>query len=205
MVSLMGRWMLGTDCERSQWSETKFNATDKVQRHHLKNASASAAAGIRARLPAVPHRAESLRGISRTSFTTSKTTEGRNLLQSERMALLFIDVLRSYVAAKKFKISDFVVMPDHVHLQLTVNESMSIEKAMQLIKGGFSYRVRKELGYQGEIWQRGFSEIRILNRSSFLKHREYIEQNPVEAGLVDSPEKFPYSSAYLKWKKKRSG
>jgi len=106
---------------------------------------------------------------------------------------------------KKFKISDFVVMPDHVHLQLTVNESMSIEKAMQLIKGGFSYRVRKELGYQGEICQRGFSEIRILNRSSFLKHREYIEQNPVEAGLVDSPEKYPYSSAYLKWKKKRSG
>jgi putative transposase len=150
-------------------------------------------------------RPESLRGISRTFFTTSKTTEGRNLLQSERMALLFIDVLRSHVAAKKFKISDFVVMPDHVHLQLTVNESMSIEKAMQLIKGGFSYRVRKELGYQGEIWQRGFSEIRILNRSSVLKHREYIDQNPVEAGLVDSPEKYPYSSAYLKWKKKRSG
>jgi len=148
---------------------------------------------------------QSLRGIERTFFVTSKTIEGVRLFQLERMALLFIEVLRLYVAAKKFKVHDFVVMPDHVHLQLTLNESMSIEKAMQFIKGGFSYRAKKELGYQKEIWQRGFSEVRILNRSSFLKHRNYIEQNPVEAGLVDSPEKYPYSSAHLKWKKKRSG
>lgn len=148
---------------------------------------------------------QSLRAIERTFFLTSKTIDGRSLFQVARMALLFIDVLRSYVDTKKFKLHDFVVMPDHIHLQLTVNESMSIEKAAQLVKGGFSYRAKKELGYQGEIWQPGFSEVRILNRASFLKHRHYIEQNPVEAGLVNSPEKYPYSSAYLKWKKKRRG
>ncbi len=86
---------------------------------------------------------ESLRGIERTFFVTSRTIQGQNLLQSEHMALLFIDVLRSYVAAKKFKTHDFVVMPDHVHLQLSVNEGMSIEKATQFIKGGFSYRARR--------------------------------------------------------------
>jgi hypothetical protein len=36
-----------------------------------------------------------------------------------------------------------------------------IEKAMQLIKGGFSYRLRKDFGYLGEVWQRGFSETRV--------------------------------------------
>jgi putative transposase len=112
---------------------------------------------------------ESRRGISRTFFVTSKTIEGRNLLQSERMATLFIDVLRSYTAARKFVVHDFVVMPDHVHLLLTVDESMSIEKAMQFIKGGFSYRAKKELGYQGELWQRGFSEVRISDRSQLFE------------------------------------
>src|SRR5215471_21595611 len=106
---------------------------------------------------------QSLRSIDRTFFVTSKTIEGVSLFQLERMALLFIEVLRLYVAAKKFKVHDFVVMPDHVHLQLTLNESMSIEKAMQFIKGGFSYRAKKELGYRKEIWQPGFSEIRILD------------------------------------------
>lgn len=117
------------------------------------------------------------------------------------MASLMIDVLRNYVATGKFILHDFVVMPDHIHLLITLDQLMSVEKAMQLVKGGFSYRAKKELGYKGEVWQRGFSEVRILDRQSFLNHRDYIDQNPVKAGLVDSPEKFPHGSAYFKHQK----
>ncbi|HEV2964109.1 MAG TPA: transposase [Candidatus Angelobacter sp.] len=129
---------------------------------------------------------------------------GRNLLQSERHAMLFIEVLRSYVAAKKFTIHEFVVMPDHVHLLITLDATMSIEKAMQFIKGGYSHRLKKELGYTGEIWQRGYSEVRVDDRASFLAHRQYIANNPVEAGLAKTPEEFPFSSAYLR-KSTRAG
>ena len=134
---------------------------------------------------------------SRTFFVTTKTSAGRALLQSERNAMLFIDVLRSYVAARKFRLHDFVVMPDHVHLLVTVGGDMSIEKAVQFVKGGFSYRLKKECGYLGEVWQRGFSEVRVEDRRNFLQHREYIAQNPVEAGLVGSPEEFRYCFNYL--------
>ena|SRR5215831_17004181 len=133
---------------------------------------------------------------SRTFFVTPKTSMGRALLQSERNATLLIDVLRSYVTARKFQVHDFVVMPDHVHLLITVGGDLTIEKAMQYIKGGFSFRLKKELGYLGEVWQRGFSEVRVHDRQSFLRYREYIAQNPVKAGLVDSPETFPYSFTY---------
>ncbi|MGB8886286.1 MAG: transposase [Candidatus Korobacteraceae bacterium] len=118
-------------------------------------------------------------------------------MQSERNATLFIDVLRSYVAAKKFQVRDFVVMPNHVHLLITVGEDMAVEKAVQLMKGGFSYRLKKEFGYAGEVWQRGFSDVRIEDRESFLQHREYIAQNPVKRGLANSPEEFPYCFTYL--------
>lgn len=137
----------------------------------------------------------------RTFFATTKASLGRALLQSERNANLLIDVLRSCVASNKFKIHDFVVMPNHVHLLMTLHGSMSIEKAMQLIKGGYSYRLRKEEGFVGEIWQRGYSEVRVDDRKSFLAHRDYIYENPVKAGLVDVAEKYPYSSLYLKSKK----
>ena len=122
---------------------------------------------------------------------------GRALLQSERNAMLFIEVLRSNVRAKRFRVHDFVVMPDHVHLLITVDRDLTIEKAMQFIKGGFSFRLKKEFGYAGEVWQRGFSEVRVNDRESFLQHREYIAQNPVKAGLVDSPEEFPYCHTFL--------
>lgn len=67
----------------------------------------------------VPARENILRS-SYTFFATTKTSQGRALLQSERNATLLIDVLRSYVAAKKFRLHDFVVMPNHLHLLLTV-------------------------------------------------------------------------------------
>ena len=126
------------------------------------------------------------------------------MLQSERNATLMIEVLRSYVAAGKFRLHDFVVMPDHMHLLMTVGTGMTIEKAMQFIKGGFSYRLKKECGYRREVWQRGFSEARVDDRQSFLQHREYIAANPVKAGLVDSAEAFPYCFEYLA-KRKTAG
>jgi len=138
---------------------------------------------------------------ARTFFATTKTSQGRPLLQSERNATLMIDVLRSYVGAGKFRLHDFVIMPDHVHLLMTVGGGMTVEKAMQFIKGGFSYRLKKEFGYLGEVWQRGFSERRVENRQSFLAHREYIAANPVKAGLVDWPERYPHCFAF--WQRRR--
>jgi putative transposase len=93
---------------------------------------------------------------SRTFFVSTKTSMGRALLQSERNATLLMDVLRSYVAAHKFRLHDFVVMPNHLHLLITVRSGMTIEKAMQLVKGRFSFRLKRELGYLGEVGSRDF-------------------------------------------------
>jgi putative transposase len=134
---------------------------------------------------------------SRIFFATTKTSLGRRLLQSERNAMLLVDVLRSCVAERKFLLHDFVVMPDHVHILLTVQGDMTIEKAMQFIKGRFSYRLKREFQYAGEVWQRGFSESRADDEESFLRYREYINQNPMKAGLVESPEQYPYCYSYL--------
>lgn len=91
---------------------------------------------------------------SRTFFATTKAAMGKRLLQSDRNAELFIDVLRSLVREQRFELLDFVVMPDHVHLLLTVHHEMTIEKAMQLIKGRFSHRLPHEFGYKGEVLQK---------------------------------------------------
>lgn len=137
----------------------------------------------------------------RTFFVTSSTDGGRNLLQSERMANLFIDVLRGHTIKGTFTVHDFVVMPNHVHILITIPGELSIEKAMQLMKGGFSYRAKKELGFSGEVWHKGFSDVGVRDRRSFLEHRRYIEENPVKDGLASSPAEFPFGSAYLKHKR----
>jgi putative transposase len=153
---------------------------------------------------AKPARNASPEGITRparTFFTTAKTHMGRRLLQSDRNATLLIDVLRDHVAARKFQLRDFVIMPDHLHLLIAIQGEMTIEKAMQLIKGRFSYLLKKEHGYLGEVWQRGFSEVRADSAESIAAYREYIAQNPVKAHLAASPEEYPYCFTYLAKKK----
>jgi len=125
----------------------------------------------------------------------------RGLLQSQRNAGLLIDVLRSLVAERKFKLHDFVIMPNHVHLLIEVGGDMTIEKAMQLIKGRFSYRLSREFGNKGEVWQRGFTEVQVMDRENFEAHRSYIAENPVKAGLAASGEEYPYCLASLARKK----
>jgi len=126
---------------------------------------------------------------------------GRRLLQSERNAGLLIDVLRSLAAERKFKLHDFVIMPDHVHLLIEVVGEMTIEKAMQLIKGRFSHRLSHEFGYKGEVWQRGFTEAQVKNKQTFEAHRAYIAENPVKAGLAASIEEYPFCFCSLARKK----
>src|SRR5690242_18521116 len=93
---------------------------------------------------------------SRTFFATSSIYDKRSLLQSERSAGLFVDVLLHY--RSNYLLHEFVVMPDHFHVLLTVDSQISIEKAMQLIKGGFAFRAAREFGFHPPIWQKGFSE-----------------------------------------------
>ncbi len=151
--------------------------------------------------PSRPSPPQSRKAEARTFFITTRAHAGKPLFQADRMARLFIDVLRSYTLAKKFKVREFVVMPDHIHILITVEGDMSIEKAVQLIKGGFSYRAKKELKFLGEVWQRGFSDVPVKNEESFVAHRTYIYENPVKARLVSAAHDYPYGSFYLRKRK----
>ena len=87
-------------------------------------------------------------------------------------------------------------MPEHVHLLLTPANEVTIEHAIQLIKGGYSHALGDILGRNREIWQRGFTDHRIRDEQGFLHYQNYIHNNPVERGLVSDPSEYRYCSAY---------
>ncbi len=131
----------------------------------------------------------------RTFFVTSVTWGRRAVLQSERMAALLMDCLTDNRQKGRFQLHEFVVMPNHFHLLVTPAEQIPLEKALQFIKGGFSYRAKKELQFNAEIWQPGFTSHRIRDWRDYEEHRSYIHRNPVEEKLAERPELFAYSSA----------
>ena len=128
-------------------------------------------------------------------FLTINCAGGKFIFQSERMVMLLLDTLNGSRAQGKFQLHEFAVMPNHVHLLISPGREVTLERAVQFIKGGFSYRAGKELGFRGEIWQRGYVDHRIRDGRHYTFHREYIRMNPVRAHLCEDARTFAYSSA----------
>lgn len=96
-----------------------------------------------------------------------------------------------YRGQGRFLLHAYVIMPDHFHALITPATDVSLEKAMQFIKGGFSFRLKSKL----DVWMRSFNESQIMSKEKFVKCVRYIEENPVRRGLALTPEAFQFSSA----------
>jgi putative transposase len=132
---------------------------------------------------------------SSTYFVTASTWGHRSLFQTDRMAGCFLDTMFHYRREGKFLLHEFVIMPNHFHLILTPSD-IALERAVQLIKGGFSHRVKKDLGLNCEVWERGYVDHRVRDASDYARHVEYIRENPVDAQIVSRAEEYVYSSAH---------
>jgi putative transposase len=129
-------------------------------------------------------------------FVTAKTWESRALFRAEPWARLFFQNLLSH--RDSYLLHEFVLMPDHFHL--LISPFVPLERAVQFVKGGFSFRAKKELGSNAEVWQRGFSDHRIRAIEDYEKHVHYIHLNPVKKHLCEQPSEYRYSSVYPGWK-----
>jgi putative transposase len=129
-----------------------------------------------------------------TYFVSTQTWGRRSLFQSDELARLFIGILYNYRSNGNYLLHEFVVMPNHVHLIITPT-GITLERAMQFIKGGYSHSLRVNGRPTLEIWQPGFTDHRIRDAEDWAEHVEYIHLNPVRAHLCSKPEDFKYSSA----------
>jgi putative transposase len=133
---------------------------------------------------------------TRTFFITTPTYRRESIFRSKGMQDLLLDVLRHYRRENKFLLHAFVIMPDHIHLLITPAELLPLEKCIQLIKGGFSYRARRELAYRFSVWAAGFNKDRAKTAEEYGAFRRYIHNNPVKSGLVKSCAEYEASSAW---------
>jgi putative transposase len=117
------------------------------------------------------------------------------MFQVESVSKLMMDVMRSYRNQGRFSVHAFVVMPDHVHVIMTPAPDVSLEKAVQFIKGGFSFRLKSKR----DVWERSFNEVQIVNAEKFEACKRYIEENPARGRLVIAPGEYAYSSARENW------
>jgi putative transposase len=129
----------------------------------------------------------------KTYMVTTETWGRRSLFDNDRWAELLLGTLYHY-RGEAYLLHQFVIMPDHIHVLMT--PLTRLEKAVQFFKGGFSYRAKKELGSNLEVWQKGFQDHRIRDAGDYVQHVRYIHENPVRRHLCERPEDYVYSSSH---------
>jgi putative transposase len=127
----------------------------------------------------------------RIFFITTVTAHRQPIFRRETAADLLIATFARYRDEGKYLLHEFVIMPDHVHALITPSMETSLERAVQFIKGGFSFRLRA----RGPVWQASFTNHRVRDFEDYEHHREYIWMNPVRARLAATAEAYRYSSA----------
>jgi putative transposase len=128
-------------------------------------------------------------------FVTTKTSQNRALFRVTEIAETVIQTIFDYGQKGEYLLHEFVLMPDHLHILITPSPSNSLEKVMQFIKGGSSYRIRQQRGQKTVLWNAGFHDWTMRDYADWNSKALYIRLNPVKAGFVVHPEDWPYSSA----------
>ncbi len=130
-----------------------------------------------------------------TYFVTTKAWQNVSIFQVQESAEIVVQKILEYRDRKNYLIHEFVLMPNHLHLLLTPSETVSLEKAMQLIKGGSSHEIHAGRGNKMQIWQSGFHESRVRDWVDYKTKGDYIRFNPVAAKLVQRPQDWRFCSA----------
>jgi len=120
---------------------------------------------------------------------------GRCILRDHRAAAACKTHLYS-MHEKTMVLHAFALMPNHVHVLVTPDPSLSLGDFMKKLKGGSSLAINRAIGESGRLWQPDYFDRLIRDDDHFDKTLKYIEWNPVKANLCVDPKHFHHSSAH---------
>ena len=104
----------------------------------------------------------------------------------------FLRILEHARRRYGFALLGYVVMPEHVHLLMTMPDIGGPSVVMKVVKQRFTRLLRKREGFPGPVWQKRFYDFKVCTEKKRVEKLRYI-RNPVKRGLVQGPEQWEWS------------
>jgi putative DNA methylase len=95
----------------------------------------------------------------------------------------------------RYQLHAWCVMPDHVHVVLATTVKVRVGRILQAWKSFTAKRCNEILGRDGRFWHPEYFD-RVVRSGLLPTAIDYVERNPVVAGLAASPELWRFSSAW---------
>ena len=127
-------------------------------------------------------------------FITACTFRRRANLATPETTTIFREEWESAPARHAWNIGRYVIMPDHVHFFCSpLQEAVPLETFVGCWKQWTAKRMIRELGCTRPVWQSEFFDHLMRSDESCVEKWEYVCRNPVRAGLVKTPEDWPFA------------
>lgn len=118
----------------------------------------------------------------------------QNIFHSDRDYRYYLSKLEEKCFEHKLYIHSYVLMPNHTHILATPYTNYSVSKVLQSLGRCYAQYFNHTHNRTGSLFE-GRYRATIIDASTYLlKCYQYIEQNPVRAGLVAKPSEYCWSS-----------
>ncbi len=105
----------------------------------------------------------------------------------------FINLLKELVEDYNIKVAAYCMLPNHYHLLVQTPDS-NISRAMRHLNGVYTQRYNRSHNCDGTLFRGRYKSILVDGDSYLMELVRYIHRNPLEAGLADHLENYPWSS-----------
>jgi REP element-mobilizing transposase RayT len=95
----------------------------------------------------------------------------------------------------RYALSAWCVMPNHVHVVVTPATGFSLSRILHSWKSYTAHQINRSRERVGRVWEKESFDHLVRTQHAFEHFVEYIEANPVVAGLCNRPDQWPFSSA----------
>ncbi|MDF1588149.1 MAG: transposase [Gammaproteobacteria bacterium] len=137
----------------------------------------------------------------REYLITAVTHQRTTIFNNFHCARLLIKTLRESEHHHDCQWLCWVIMPDHFHGLLRLNNSPpnDLSNVMKFIKGQSAKTINHHLKRSGSLWQTGFHDHALRQQEDSVNIARYIVANPLRARLVKRLADWPHwDSVWLK-------
>jgi len=106
---------------------------------------------------------------------------------------VFLDLLRESGALWKIKIAAYCLMTNHYHLLIQTPQA-NLDRCMRHINGIYTQRFNRKYHTDGQLFRGRYKAVLVDADNYLLELVRYIHRNPLRAGIVKTPEAYPWSS-----------
>lgn len=115
----------------------------------------------------------------------------RPYLDNDFARITFEKTLEQLRKRHQFYLFGYVLMPEHVHLLLSEPKMESLSTTLSVLKATTAKKLKGDLK---QFWQIRYYDFNVLTDKKHIEKLRYLHRNPVERGLVNKPEHWPWSS-----------